>query len=143
MFLLGKVENDKYPEAETWHPESTDERSYYRLCENFRWPFGTADGGNLDPILVPSFFLIDFTRILWFFWDLRIMLFDIHKNVVFPELLVFSNIFGFSAGSFHTKQWKIFEAWTWSLSEFDKICQVVKIYKIRQSYKLQHNILYG
>ena len=60
--------------------------------------------GKFRPNFGPQFFLIDFTRILRFFWDLRVMLFDIHKNVVFPELLVFSNIFGFSAGSFHTKQ---------------------------------------
>ena len=35
MFLLGKVENDKYTEAETGEPESIDGWSYYRLCENF------------------------------------------------------------------------------------------------------------
>ena len=35
LFLLGKVENDKYPEAETWHPEGIDGRSCYRLCEHF------------------------------------------------------------------------------------------------------------
>ena len=35
LFLLGKVANDKYPEAETWHPESIDGRPYFRLCENF------------------------------------------------------------------------------------------------------------
>ena len=27
-FLLGKVENSKYPEAETWHPESIDGWTY-------------------------------------------------------------------------------------------------------------------
>ena len=31
---VGKVKNRKYPEAETWHPESIDEWSSYRLCEN-------------------------------------------------------------------------------------------------------------
>ena len=30
-----KVGNNKYPEDETWHPESIDGWSYYRLCENF------------------------------------------------------------------------------------------------------------
>ena len=45
--------------------------------------------GKFRPKFGPQFFLIDFTRILRFFWDLRVMLFDIHKNVVFPELLVF------------------------------------------------------
>ena len=32
---VGKVKNRKYPEVETWHPESVDEWSSYRLCENF------------------------------------------------------------------------------------------------------------
>ena len=35
LFLPGKVENGKYPEAKTWHPESIDGRSYYRLFKNF------------------------------------------------------------------------------------------------------------
>ena len=42
-------------------------------------------------------FLINFTRIMWFFWDLGLTFFDIPKNVVFPEMLVLSNIFGFMA----------------------------------------------
>ena len=35
LFLLGKIENGNNPGAETWHPESIDRSSYYRLCENF------------------------------------------------------------------------------------------------------------
>ena len=35
LFLLGKVENNKYSEAEIWHLESIDGWSYYTLCENF------------------------------------------------------------------------------------------------------------
>ena len=35
LFLLGKVENNKYSEAKIWHPESIDGWSYYTLCENF------------------------------------------------------------------------------------------------------------
>ena len=35
LFLLGKVENNKYSEAETWHAESRDGWSYHRLCQNF------------------------------------------------------------------------------------------------------------
>ena len=42
-------------------------------------------------------FFLNFTRILWFFWDLWLTLFDIPKDVVFPEILVLSNIFGFLA----------------------------------------------
>ena len=32
-------------------------------------------------------------RIRWFFWDLRLMLFDTPKDTVFAEIWVFSNIF--------------------------------------------------
>ena len=35
LFFLCKVEKNKYPEAETWYPESKDGCSYYRLWENF------------------------------------------------------------------------------------------------------------
>ena len=42
-------------------------------------------------------FLLNFTRILLFFWDLGLTLFDIPKDAVFPEILVLSNIFGFLA----------------------------------------------
>ena len=35
LFLLGKVETSKYPDAETWHPESIGRKSYYRLCKHF------------------------------------------------------------------------------------------------------------
>ena len=92
---VGKVKNRKYPEVETWHPENVDEWSSYRLCENFWWPFGVAPGGNLDSIWTPKiFFLLIFTRILWFFWELGLMFLDILKDVVFAEILVFSNNFG-------------------------------------------------
>ena len=30
---LGKVVNNKYTEAETWHPERVEEWSYFRLCD--------------------------------------------------------------------------------------------------------------
>ena len=35
VLLPGKVENKKYFETETWHPERLEECSYYRLSENF------------------------------------------------------------------------------------------------------------
>ena len=87
LFLLGKVKNPKYSKAETWHPESIDRRSYYRLCENFWWPFGTAPRGQFRPNWAPPpplFILLNFTRIR-FFWDLRLTLFDIHANAVFQQ----------------------------------------------------------
>ena len=73
----------------------------WKVLLQARWGFRVTlwpHGGNLDPIWGPIFFfLLNFTRILWYFWDLRLALFDIPKDVVFPELLVFSNIFGFPA----------------------------------------------
>ena len=81
LLLLGKVENGKYPEAETWHPESIDRRSYYRRCENFWWPFGIALWGQFRPNLGPYFFFFFFYLILQEFcdfsgtWDLRYLIF--------------------------------------------------------------------
>ena len=40
-------------------------------------------------------FWVNFIRILWFIWDLVLVLFDIHKYVVSGTILVFSNILGF------------------------------------------------
>ena len=102
LLLLGKVENGKYPEAETWHPESIDRRSDYRRCENFWWPFDIAPWGQFRPNLGPYFFfffffLLNFTRILWFFWDLGLTLFDIPTDAAFAEILIFRKIFGFPA----------------------------------------------
>ena len=42
-------------------------------------------------------FLLNFTRILWFSWDLGHMLFDIPEDETFAEILGFSNISGFPA----------------------------------------------
>ena len=56
--------------------------------------------GNLDPIWSPkNVFLFNFTRILWFFWDVGLTLFDIPKDAVFAKILVFSNIYGFPAAN--------------------------------------------
>ena len=41
------------------------------------------------------FMLLNFTRILWFFWGLGLTLFDITKDTAFAKILVFSNIFDF------------------------------------------------
>ena len=49
---------------------------------------------NLGPKNV-CFFSLNFTRILRFFWDLRLTLIDIPKDGVLTEILIFSNIFGF------------------------------------------------
>ena len=40
-------------------------------------------------------FLNNFIRILWFIWDLVLVLFNSHKDVVSREILVFGNILGF------------------------------------------------
>ena len=40
---------------------------------------------------------------LWFFWDLGLMLFDVPKDAVFAETLVFSSIFDFRAVNWASK----------------------------------------
>ena len=78
LFLLSKVENNKYPEAETWHPGSIDGWSYYRLCENFWWPFNAAPVDNLEPIWDQKMFfcliLQEFSD-FWGTWDLHYLIF--------------------------------------------------------------------
>ena len=41
------------------------------------------------------FFLINFIRILWFIWDLELVLFDIHKDLVSGKILFSGNIWVF------------------------------------------------
>ena len=52
-------------------------------------------GGICTQFLSKKMFLLNFTRIMWFFWDLGLTLFDIAKDVVLPEILGSSNSFGF------------------------------------------------
>ena len=67
---------------------------YVRISDNpLMWPKGPIY--KFGPKI--CLFLLNFTRILWFFWDLGLTLFDISKDVVFPEILVLSNIFDFLA----------------------------------------------
>ena len=65
---------------------------YVRISDNpLMWPQGPIYKFGPKKCL----FLLNFTRILWFFWDLGLTLFDIPKDAVFPEILVLSNTFGF------------------------------------------------
>ena len=64
--------------------------------------FKKGTRGHFRLNLLPTkFFLLNFTKIIWFFWDLRLTLYDIPKDVglwlVLGEILAFSNIFGFLA----------------------------------------------
>ena len=49
------------------------------------------------------FFKINFIRILWFIWDLGLVLFDSHKNVVSGKKFGFWQYFGFSGGKLSPK----------------------------------------
>ena len=51
--------------------------------------------GDLDTIWTQIFFFFFFFLILQEFCDLGLTLFDIPNDVVFAEILVLSNIFGF------------------------------------------------
>ena len=67
--------------------------------------------------------LLKFTTILWFFWDLGLTLFNIPKDVLFLEILVLSNIFGFPAVNWAQK-------WTKTLNfEFISFATKFKILK--------------
>ena len=63
----------------------------YRLCENLCWPFG--GGGGQGP--KKWFFSINYIRIMWFIWDLGLVLCDSPKDVVSREILIFGNILCF------------------------------------------------
>ena len=66
---------------------------YVRISDD---TLAQSHGNNLDPIWTPNFFfLINFTRILWFFWDLALTLFDIPKDAVFAEILGLSKFLVF------------------------------------------------
>ena len=90
LFLLEKVENGKYPEAETWHPESIDRRSYYRLCKNFWWPFRTW--GQFRPNLGAQLFYLILQELCHFSetWDLRYLIF---LRMLFLQKFWFLGIF--------------------------------------------------
>ena len=69
LFLLGKVENDKYPNT-------------LRISDNLlTLPHGPIYKFGSKKCL----FLLNFTRVLWFLWDLGLTSFEISKDVVFPE----------------------------------------------------------
>ena len=55
-------------------------------------PIFTLKGLFLAP---KKIFLINFIRIMWFIWDLGLVLLDDHKNLVSWKILVFGNILGF------------------------------------------------
>ena len=54
-------------------------------------------------VLQKWIFLIKFIRILWFIWDLVLMLFDSHKEVVSGRVLFFWQYFEFSRGKLGPK----------------------------------------
>ena len=70
------------------------------------------------------FFLFNFTRTLWFFWNLGLTLFDIPKDLVFVNILVFSNIFGFPAVHWTPKWNKTVKLWCLPFKLKFKICRI-------------------
>ena len=69
---------------------------YVRISDNlFVW----LQVSNSDLIWTPPpiffFFLLNFTRILQLFCDLRLTLFDIPKELVLAKILVLSSVFDF------------------------------------------------
>ena len=76
--------------------------SYNRLCENFWWLTIVSREQFRSDFGPKNFFLLNFTRLLSFFWDLGVSVFHI-LNIIFAEILVVSNIFVFSDGKLAPK----------------------------------------
>ena len=116
LLLLGKVEKNKYSEVETWYPKSRDGWSYYRLFENLTDNTLTWSQGQFTPNLGQKyFFLLNFTRILWLFWELGRALFDIPKGAVFCKNFVLSSIFGFPTVNWALKMDQNCKLWVCSI----------------------------
>ena len=56
-------------------------------------------------------YLINFVRILWFMWDLGLVLFDSHKDVVSGKNFGFWQYFGFSSGKLGPKMDQNHQLW--------------------------------
>ena len=59
---------------------------------------------------------VNFIRILWFIWDLRLLLFDSHKDVVSGKNFGFWQYFGFSVGKFCPKMDQNHQLWVCPVS---------------------------
>ena len=91
---MAKVENKKYPKAETWRPESMLNVLIIGYVRIYEWHFD--QWWQFRPKLGPkNVFRLNFPIIVWFFWDLGLTLLIIPKDAVYAGILVFSNIFGF------------------------------------------------
>ena len=79
---------------------------YLRISDNpLMW---TQGAGTICTQFGPKkcLLLLNFTKIIRFFLDLGLKLFDIPKDVVFPEMLVLSSILGFPTVNWAPK-WSI------------------------------------
>ena len=95
-FLLGDVENNRYPKTELGIQEVRMDDpiiSYVRISGNL-W---RGLRPQFIPNLGPSLFWLFLQELCEFFWKLGLMLFDIPKDIGFLEFLVLSNIFGFAS----------------------------------------------
>ena len=90
------------PHQKTFHYQLALNQGILKLC--CYWPLTSWSSFTglfftlKSPFLAQKnvgFFWNNFIRILWFTWDLRLVLFDSCKNVVFGKMLVFVNILGF------------------------------------------------
>ena len=95
---------------------------YYRLCENFWWLVIFSREQSRPNFGLKNDFLLSFTRILSFFWELGVLAFDITKNIVFAEILVFSNIFVFSSGKLGPKMDQNYFGWLCRIWRFFTHC---------------------
>ena len=85
---------------------------YARVSDNLlMWPQG--------PIYKfwpkKCFFLPNFTRILWFFWDMGLTLFDIPKDAVFSRNFGFKQYFEFSGSKLGPDMNENYKRWVLSI----------------------------
>ena len=109
------AQSKKGVKKEIWH-QNLNNPSFNRATTNFFWPIVNPELGASENVVLTwpltfwllfprlffilkspflsqnRIFLVNFIRILWFIWDLVLVLFNSHKDVVSGKILVFGNI---------------------------------------------------
>ena len=112
------AQSKKGVKKEIWH-QNLNNPSFNRATINFFWPIVNPELGASENVVLTwpltfwflfthlffilkspflsqnRIFLVNFIRIQWFIWDLVLVLFNSHKDVVSGKILVFGNILGF------------------------------------------------
>ena len=118
-----------YQKKKKWH-QNLNNTSFNRATTTCFWPIVKPELGAFENVVLTwpldfclqayflskkvhfypknGFFLINFVIILWFIWDLALVLFDSHKDAVSGKILVFGKILGFPGINWEQKWTKPF-----------------------------------